>query len=807
MDTLLLDLRYALRRLVAVPGFTIGAVLSLGLGIGASTVIFSAVNGVVLRPLPYPGADRLVFLPREGEAESDVSIPDAVDWRARSQSFDAIATFAPGMSFDLLGDGEPERLNAAVAEPDYFDVIGVRPLAGRVYTAAENVSGVEQVAVLGEGLWRRRFASDPNVVGRTITLSDKPTRVIGVLAASADVAGLGIDLYLPPATATPWAMHERGTNHLQAIGRLKPGVTLGAAQVEMRTITRALAADYPRTNGGKVIVPVDLRTHLVGNVRLPLFILLGSIALVLLITCINLANFLLARAAGRRQELAVRLALGAGRARLLRQLLAESMTVALLGGLAGVGLAVWGRDLLMALGPDTLPRVGEVKLDWAVLAFALALALAAGFFVGLAPALEAFRGAPAEALGGGNRGTAGRWRGRRLDVLAAAQVALAVVLVVGASLLTRSFSRLLHARIGFDPSNVLVADVVLPGARYGGKRELQSQAYRAMVEEVSRIPGVAHAAFVIGPPLNSSQIGHTVLMDDRPHTGDHDGVGARVRPILGDYFPALGIPILKGRAFTAADDAGAARVVIVNERFARDVWPGLDPIGRRLAFRLEGDSLIWRTVVGVAGDVRSSSMADADSRAVYEPYLQRDVVWQTFGSFVLKTRSDPLAAARPLAEAVWRVDPRLPVGSVTPMTRVLAHSIARQRFSAGALGGFAVAALLIAMQGIYAVLAYAVAMRRREIGIRLALGAERRRVVQLVLRRGAAAAGMGLVAGLVAALALSRLLRTVLYETTPTDFVSYVAAALLLGGVAACASWLPARRAAGTDPMIALRSE
>lgn len=805
MDALLLDIRYALRRLAGTPGFTIGAVLSLALGIGASTVIFSAVNGVVLRPLSYPDAHELVFLPRSGDVEADVSRPDMVELRRRTRSFAAMAAFAPGWSLDLVGEGEPERLLGSVVEYQYFDVLRLAPLHGRYFGADEDRAGGAHVAVLSEAFWRRRFGADPAVVGRTITISDNATRIVGVAPAALDVLDAGIDVFLPLAPVMPWALEERGSNHLEAIARLAPGVALPSAVAETDVVTRAMVAEFPRTNGGKILVPTDLRQFMVGEVRTPLFVLMGAIGLVLLITCVNLTNFLLARAAGRRQELAVRLALGAGRGRVLRQLLSESVAVALAGGAVGVLFAVWGRDLVTAVGPETLPRLDEVRLDWRVLAFSFGLALAAGVFVGLAPAIESWRGAPADALGGAGRGSAGRARGRRLDLLATVQVALATVLLIGAALLGRSFNRLQSQDTGFQPAGLIAGDIVLPESRYSD-REAQTRAFSSMVAELEATPGVEDAAFVIGLPLGTMTIGHTVLLEDRPHTGDNDGVGARVRPVVGDYFRLMGIPVIQGRALASSDNEGAPKVVVINERFARQAWPHRSPLGERIAFRT-GDSLVWRTVVGVVGDVRATSLAQGDTRAVYFPFQQRDATWQRFGSLVIKVRGEPEAAGRALREAVWRVDPRVPLSNVQTMEHQVRASVARQRFSATALGAFAIGALLIAVQGIYAVLAYAVTMRQREIGIRIALGAERLAVVRMVLRRGVAAAALGLVIGLAGAMALSRVLSTVLFETAPTDVTAYAAAAALLGSVAVVASWLPARRAARVDPMVALRND
>jgi putative ABC transport system permease protein len=806
MDTLLQDLRHALRRLTGMPGFTIGAILSLALGIAASTLTFSAVNGVILRPLPFEQSSRLVFFLRDGENQSSVSIPDVVDWRARSATVESFAAYASGMGYTLTGSGEPVRLNGIVAEPEYFTVLRGRPILGRFYSTEENQPGSEPVAVISEGLWRGRFASDPAIVGRSFRLNDKLRRIVGVVPHGFDFQDLGIEVYAPPATTTPWALTERGSNHLSVIGRLKPGVTLGQARAEMESITRRLLADYPLTNGGKILHPIDLREYLVGDVRRPLLVLLGAVALVVLVTCVNLANALLARATARRQEISVRLALGAARSRLLSQLLSESLLVAVLGGAVGVLLAWWGRAGIAALGPATLPRVAEVHLDWRVLGFSLGLSILCGFVVGLAPALQAWRGAPADALGATRGSSAGRSRNRRLDVLAALQAALALMLAVGAGVLARSFARLERAEIGFDPSRVLVADLSLPAARYGN-RALQNVAFGGMVDAARATGGIVDAAYLIGPPLNASRIGHTVLLEDRPHGGNEDGVGARVRPIIGDYFHLLGIPVLSGRALTPADNEGAQRVVVVNRRFSDEVWPGADPLGKRLAFRLGADSLIWRTVVGVVGDVRSTSVAEQDSRAVYLPYYQRDVDWESFGSLLIKTRGAPLEAYRTLQEAVWKVDPTVALENVGSMEQLLSRSVARQRFSADALGLFAVVALLIAMQGLYAVLTYTVALRQREIGIRVALGAERMRIVRLVLGRATLVAGIGLIAGLGGSLAFTAVLKNLLYETAPTDLVAYGIGASLLISTALVASWLPARRAAGVDPVVALRNE
>ncbi len=806
MDAGMQDLKQAWRRLVATPGFTIAAALSLALGIGATTVLFSAVNGVLLEPLPLPESDRVVFTPRENDVEADVGVPDMMDLRARASAFQALAAFTPGWALDLTGQGDPERLNGAVIETEFFAVLGLDPIRGRPFTYEENRPRGPRVALLAERLWRSRFGADPAIVGRTVTLSDHPTTIIGVMPDAADVFDAGWDVYVPLAVEMPWALGERGSNHLEVVGRLKPGATLERASAELRTITTDLAEQFPRTDGGKILRAVSLHAFVTAGASRPLVVLLGAVVLVLLITCVNLTNFLLARATVRRGELAVRQALGAGRWRLVRQLLVESLAVAALGGAAGVVLAVWGRELLVSIAPDGLPRAANIALDPRVLTVAVALTLLTGALVGLAPALSAGRTDPAEALAsGGSRGGGGRWRQRRLDALVAAQVAIALVLLVGSGLLLRSLHGLLRVPLGFDAVGVTQATLVLPEARYG-TREPQTRAFTRMVAGARAIPGVEDAAYVIGPPMHTGLIGHSTVVE-RPGVELADGaIGARVRPVIGDYFGVLRIPVLQGRGFGDADRAGGLPVAIVNQSFAEQVWPGQDPIGQRIAFRV-GDQTPWMTVVGVVGDVRATTLTNGDSRAVYFPYAQRVVDWQRFGVLLVRTREPRTDVARALHEAVWAVDRTVPLQDVGPLADRVRAAAGRERFSAMLLTAFAVAALLVAVQGIYATLAYAVGVRQRELGIRTALGASRGAVVGLVLRRGLSAVGAGVVLGLAGALAAGRGVRTLLFGVPATDVPTFAAAAVLLTAVAALACWLPARRAARVDPIAALRAE
>jgi putative ABC transport system permease protein len=806
MDSLLQDIRYAVRLLLRTPAFTLAAAVSLAVGIGATTALFSAVNGVLLEPLPLPDAERVVFTPRVDDVEADVGIPDMVDLRARTTQFAALAAFAPGWAFDLTGQGEPERLTGAVIESQFFAVLGLEPLRGRLFTERDDQPGAPRVALVAEAYWRGRLAADPAIVGRSLTLSGQATTIIGVMPDAADIMAAGWDVYLPLAVEMPWALNERGSNHLEVLGRLRPDATVERATAELDAVTRDLAGRFPRTNDGKILRAVPLHEFVTADSRTTLLVLLGAVALVLLITCVNLTNFLLARSTVRRGELAVRQALGAGRRRLVRQLLVESLILSLAGGVGGVLLAVWGRDLLVAVAPEGLPRAANIALDGRVLAFALGLTTLAGLIVGLAPALSAGRTDPAEAVAAsGTRGGGGRWRQRRLDALVAAQVAIALVLLVGSGLLLRSLRELLASPLGFDPVNVTQATLVLPEQRYADMAA-QTRAFTGMVEAARAIPGVTHAAYVIGAPMHGSLIGHATVVE-RPGIELTDGaIGARVRPVIGDYFGLMSIPVLQGRGFTAADRAGALPVAIVNRHFAEQLWPGQNPIGQRIAFRV-GEQRPWMTVVGVVGDVKATALTEGDSRAVYFPYEQRTEAWQRFGVLLVRTRDGATGVTRALHQAVWSVDPSLPLEQVVPLADRVRAAAGRERFAALLLTAFALAALVVAVQGIYATLAYAVSVRRREIGIRVALGATKPAVVGLVLTGAARAALAGIALGTLGGLYATRAVRTMLYGVEPNDAATFAAAAGTLAVVALLAGWLPARRAARVDPMTALRSE
>jgi len=802
------DLREAARLLRRSPGFATVAILTLGLGIGATTAIFSVVDAVLLRPLPYRDPEQLTFITRDG----DVSIPDGVDWRAASTSYQSIALFLRGWDFDLVGEGEPERLLGNVVEPEFFEVLGVQPLLGRAMVPSDNIVGGPRVALLHHSFWLRRFNGDSAIVGRTLLLSDHPTTVIGVLPPEADFLRLGVDIAVPVGVETPWAMNERGTNNFDAIGRLKPGATLAQGQAELRAITSRLAEEYPRTNGGKIVEPTGLLDFMVGTTRTTLYLVLAAVGLVLLVACVNLAGLLVARATGREAELAVRAALGAGRARVMRQVLTEGLLLGVAGGVLGVVIAWQGTRGLLALIPTDLPRAASAGLDLRILLVALALCVVSGLLAGILPALRLSRTDPATVLAGG-RGAAGRGeRHRALSALVAAEVSLAVVLLVGAGLLGRSFLALSSVPLGFEPEGVLVAGLVLPENRYSTPAP-QTQAFNAIVDRLNALPGVDQAAFIVTAPLTPrGGIGNALVFDGRPEIGPDVRTGARSRPVIGDYFGSMRVPIIRGRAFTPADIAGAEGVAIINAELARQFFADRDPIGARIAWRDFGAGSPfaeprWMTIVGVAADVKATTLEEADVRAVYTPYNQRRDGWIRFGDLVLRTRGDPSALSQLLREAVWSVDPTLIPTGIEPMTARAARSSARHRFNALMVGSFALAALVLAMQGIYGIVSFAVGQRRRELGIRTALGARPGAIQGYVLRRHLAPVVVGVAIGMVASTALTRLTASVLYQVSPYDPASFLLSPVGLLVAAIFAAWLPARRAGRTEPVEVLRGE
>ncbi|HJS58650.1 MAG TPA: ABC transporter permease [Vicinamibacteria bacterium] len=804
MDALRQDLQYALRLLAKSPGFAAAAILMLAVGVGVNTALFSVVEGVLLRPLPFEEADRLVFITREG----DVSIPDGADWRAACPSFEHIALFLRGWSFDLVGDGEPQRLNGAVVEPDFFGILRTPPLLGRTLQPEDNRTGASHVAVLSYGLWRRKFGGAPDVLGRTLVLSDNATTVVGVMPAEFDFLHDEVDFWIAPAAAVPFFIAERGTNNFDAIGRLKQGATIEQARAELLAISRRLEAEYPRTNRGKIVDPLPMLEFIVGGARRALVVLAAAVGLVMIVAASNLAGLLLARSTARRGEFALRLAIGSGRGRLLGQLLVEGLVLAAFGATLGLLAAGWTRDLLLGIAPDSVPRAWEVRTDLRALAFGLGLATLAGLLASLAPAVAILGRDPAawlktrdERAGRGSRGV--------LGVLVASEVAMAFLLLFGAGLLARTFGRLNAVGLGFEPAGVIKGDLVLPESRYGN-REAQTRMFTTAVENLAATPGVEAAGYATTTPLDPrGSLGGTLLFVDMPPRPPEGGIiGARVRLVHGDYFEALRMALREGRFFTLEDDASAEPVVIVNERFARELWPQASPLGKRIAYRdfHDGEPFAM-TIVGVVRDVKGATLDGPDTRTVYSPYVQRRVEWQRWGALVARTRVDPAGFGRQFQQAVWRVDPAVPLENVETLEQKRVAMLAPQRFNAAALGLFAAVALGIAAQGLYALLAYAVELRRREIGVRMALGAGRGDVARIVVGGGVGLAVAGLTFGVVASLGLQRVVQSLLFEVEPGDPLTYASVALGLLLTALLAAALPAVRAARTDPAEVLRSE
>ncbi len=806
METLWQDLRYGARMLTRNPGFTAVAVLTLALGIGANTALFSVIDAVLLRPLPYADSDELVVVweSHDGERNS-ISIPNFDDWRDQNRVFSHIALFR-GRNYNLTGTDQPERLRAGVASGSFFRLLGVEPLLGRAFQPKDDRAGAERVVVLSYGLWHRRFASDPAVVGQAITLDGDLHTVIGVMPPGFRHPDIDrAQMWLPVSFDTQYmlARESRGNHSYQAVARLAPGVSLPQARAEMQTIARRLEQDHPDSNTGTGALVFPLLEELVENVRPALLVLLAGVGLVLLIACANLTNLLLARAAGREKEIAIRAALGAGRTRLLRQLLTESLLLAVLGGLLGVLLALWGVDLLVRLAPGNIPRLEQVGINAPVLGFTLLLSLATGLFFGLAPALQSSRPDLHHSLKEGGRTSAAAGRRRLRSLLVVAEVALSLMLLIGAGLLLRSFVRLLDVNLGFQPANVLTARVSLPDAAYPEDEDVAAF-QQEVLRRLESLPGVHSAGLVTPLPLSGAQIAVGITIEGKPEPPPGEGPYARFRSVGGDYFRTLGIPLLRGRAFTSADTQAAPRVAVINQTLARLNWPGEDPLGKRVAIGDPAEGAPWRTVVGLVPDVKYRSLEHEPEPEMYVPGAQSPMDWIYF---VVRTEGDPVSLAPALRQQIASLDPNLPVFAVGTLEQLVTRSVGQRRFTMLLLGSFAALALLLAVVGIYGVMSYAVSRRTHEIGIRVALGAQRDDILKLVGGQGMALALLGVGLGLAGAFAVTRFLSSLLFGITPTDPLTFAGVAFVLAAVALLACYLPARRATRVDPMVALRYE
>ena len=805
------DVRYGLRQLRKSPTYTAMVALTLALGIGASTAIFSVVKAVLLNQLPFRDPERLVKI---AEADPDTSDPETIDFtttydlRERNQFFESISLFRDG-DVAMAEQEHPEVLEGLRVNYDYFDTLGVKMQLGRAFVADEDHPQTRYEAILSHGLWLRRFGGDRSIIGRTIRLNDKPYKVVGVLpetfrpfaredrvALPEIFTPLGYDLGLRDAC--------RGCQHLQAIGRMKPGVSVEQARSELNAVMRVIVREHPTEYSERTVIAMrPLRDYTVGKVRTALWILQGAVGIVLLIGCANVAHLSLARASSRVKEMAVRAALGAGRARLVRQMLSESLLLAIAGGLAGVVLTWWGTHALTALGPKELPRATEIRIDMPVLWFAVAVSIFAGLLFGVAPALRASRVDPNESLKDVGRSTEGRARFAYRHLLVTVELALAFVLAMGAGLLSKSLVRLLNVDPGYDPHNVLTAGVYVYGDRYHDKPEAELNYYEQALQRLRSTPGIESVAMASNLPLLTFDRS-AFHIQDHPLANDADAPDVDRYSVSPDYFKVLDIPLKSGRLFTDGDRKGTPLVALISESCARTLFPNQDPVGKYIQIGGRHDDKEWMTVVGVVGDVQQYGLDEPSNMAAYVP-LAQDL---SFGyNVAVRTTGDPRRIEQTVRRAFLGADSTQPVFHVRPLEDYVAESLAARRFTLMLLGLFGGLALVIAAVGTYGVISYAVSLRMREFGIRMALGAARKDILQMVLRRGLKLAATGLGLGIVASVVFTRFLTALLFQVKPTDMMTTLGVLLILAGVALLANYLPAHRASHVDPNVALRYE
>jgi predicted permease len=805
MESLRQDVGYALRRLRRAPAFTLVAAATLAVGVGANSAIFSVIHAVLLKPLPFGDPDRLVRVSQVWKGKPSVYSPqNFLDLEAQAQSFESLVALDGG-GVTLTGRGAPARLEGAEVGARFFDVLRVPPALGRGFAAGENEPGHGKVAVLGHRLWSDRFGGDPGIVGSTVRLNREPYVVVGVAPAGFSYPE-GAEVWMPLEYDTIFRTKSRGSWFLEIIGRLKPGISVQRARQEVATIAARLEHEYPDMDAGVGATVTPLHEAIVGDVRPALLVLLGAVGLVLLIACVNVANLLLARGVARETELAVRSALGAGRGRLLSQLLTESALLALLGGAAGTFVAWLSLDALLALQPQGVPRLAEVRIDRTVEAFAALLSLLTGLLAGIVPALDMARRATSQALREGARGVLGVHGSRLRSGLVVGQIALAMILLAGAGLLMRSFVRLRHVDPGFASANALTFRLSLPEAAYAQDSQ-RAAFFDELLPRLAALPGVRSAGAVAGLPLGGSRFNLSFEVEGRPPLSPAEQPSMEVRVATPDYFRAMQIPVRRGRGFQAGDVDGAPAVALLSESAVRKFFPNEDPLGKRIVLgwrRPEGKPRAGGEVVGIVADVKEQGLAIENAPEIYLPYAQLPIMSM---DVVLQTAVRPLSLQAGAQAVVHALDAELPIARVRSLEDIVARSISEPRFYVLLLASFAAMALLLAALGIFGVMSYAVVQRTREIGIRVALGALPAELVRSILLEAVRLAAVGVGAGLAGALALSRVLERLLFQLSPNDPATLAAVGVLLTAVAVLASYLPARRAAAVDPLIALRSE
>ncbi len=800
IEKLAQDLRYGFRMLIKNPGFAAIVVITLALGMGANTAIFTILNAVLLRQLPYDSSERVAWIWGKwpGGNQASISPPDFIDYRAQCQTFEHLGAFAnTAIAFNLTEGGEPQRVDGYYITSNFFQALGVKPLIGRIFLGEEEQAGRDRVVILSYGLWQRRFGGDPGIVNRTVKINSEGYQVVGVMPAGIDFPN-SAELWVPLPSYRE-EMKLRMAHSLRPIGRLKSGNTLGQAQAEMDIIAARLEQQYPETNSGWGVRLVSLQEQIVGGIRLPLLVLFGATAFVLLIACVNVANLLLARSTARQKEIAIRTTLGAGRLRLMGQLFTESLLLSVLGGAIGMFLAYWGIKLLVAFAPSDVPRVGEISLDSRVFIFTLLLSVLTGVVFGIVPALQASKPDLNNSLKEGGRGSSeGGYRKQIHNLLVGVEIALALMLLISSGLMIRSILKLQEVNPGFNAKNVLTMQIALPISKYSAPEQIAGF-YQQSLERIGNLPGVESAGMISELPL--SGVGQDIYftVEGRPVDDPNRRPVANYRTIAHEYFRAMEIPLLRGRYFTKQEELGAA-VVIINDAIAKAYFPDGDTLGKHLVIDV-GEPL-KAEIVGIVGNVRHFSL---EAEPYHDMYLPLIALPKT--NLVVRTALDPLSIVKGVQNEIRAIDRDQPVANIRPMEVVVVNSFGDQRFRAMLLTIFAGIALLLAIVGVYGIMSYSVSQRKHEIGIRLALGAQPIDVIKLVVGHGFVLIISGLGAGLVGAVVLTRLFSILLFKVSATDPFTFASSALLLAVVGLSACFVPALRATKVDPMITLRQE